>query len=88
MCLEKVKAFTAQQAVALEKVHDSLDTLTQFTTTAALNAQVHHKITAFFRNKQWKCTSNYKKSQINVLEYHLCKCFSLWLMITSSPVLI
>lgn len=48
MCLEKLKAFAAQQTAVPEKVHESLDTVTQFTTSAVLNAQVQQKITAFY----------------------------------------
>ncbi|KAG0423846.1 hypothetical protein HPB47_000394 [Ixodes persulcatus] len=48
MCLEKLKAFAAQQTAVPEKFHESLDTVTQFTTSAVLNAQVQQKITAFY----------------------------------------
>ncbi|KAG0411803.1 hypothetical protein HPB47_011059 [Ixodes persulcatus] len=34
MCLEKLKAFAAQQTAVPEKIHESLDTVTQFTTSA------------------------------------------------------
>lgn len=47
--MEKVKSFVAQQSVVPEKVNESLDTVTQFMTTAVLRAQVQQKIIAFFK---------------------------------------
>ncbi|KAH7979013.1 hypothetical protein HPB49_007776 [Dermacentor silvarum] len=49
MCLEKLKSFAAQLTFVLEKVHESLDTMIQFMTTAVLSTQVQQKITTISR---------------------------------------
>lgn len=47
-CLEKLKAFAAQQSAVPEKVHECLNTLTQFTLGAILHSQKQQKIMSFF----------------------------------------
>lgn len=49
MYLDNVESFAAQHSVVPKKVYERLDTVTQFMTTAILNAQVQQEISIFFK---------------------------------------